>query len=210
MDNFTGTSGNDTFIADNTQTNKVASVADVLNGGAGTDTLTVYGELATTPQITNIENIILDNFADGKAGNFATTTGVTSVNLKNAVAAATVSVNDGAAVTIENNTQAAGKNLTVNYGATDTSANLTLNKVNIATGDKLVVTGTKVATLNVATTGTASSIGTLDGDAALTKVVVTGDKDLTIIDALEVTVATVDASAFTGKLSVKSTIAPAL
>lgn len=68
-DNFTGTSGNDTFIADNTQTNKAASVADVLNGGAGTDTLTVYGELATTPQISNIENIVLDTFADGKAGN---------------------------------------------------------------------------------------------------------------------------------------------
>jgi Ca2+-binding RTX toxin-like protein len=42
VDTFTGTVGNDSFIADNSGTN-VTSLADSLNGGSGNDTLTVYG-----------------------------------------------------------------------------------------------------------------------------------------------------------------------
>jgi hypothetical protein len=200
----TSTAGNDTFIADNTQTNKVTSAADVLNGGSGTDTLTVYGELATTPQISNIEKIVLDTFADGKSANFASTTGVTNVTVVRAAGAATVSVNDGVAVALENNADAT-KALTVNFGSTDTSASLSLNKVTGNTGVDLAVTGTKVATLNLSTTGAASTIGTLNGDATLTKIVVTGDQNLTVTDALEATITNVDASAFTGKLSIKTT-----
>ena len=204
VDGFTGGAGNDTFTADNTQTTKVASVADVLAGGTGTDTLNVYGELASTPQISGIENIVLANFADTKSGNFATTTGVSNVTVIAAAGAATVSVNDGTSVTITSNLDAT-KVQTVNFGSTDTNANLTLNTFKTNTTVDLAVTGTKVATLNVSTTGAASTVGNLNGDAALTKLVVTGDKDLTITDALEVTVAKVDASAFAGKLSVKTT-----
>jgi S-layer protein len=204
VDSIVGGAGNDTFVADNTQTNKVASVADVLVGGAGTDTLNVYGELASTPQISGIENVVLANFADGKSANFASTKGVSTVSVLDAAGAATVSVNDGVAVTITANADAT-KDQTVNFGSTDTSASLTLNTFKTDTTKKLAVTGTKVATLNLATTGAASTVGLLDGAAALTKLVVTGDKDLTVTDALEVTVATVDAAAFTGKLSVKTT-----
>lgn len=202
----TSTAGNDTFIADNTQTNKVTSAADALNGGAGVDTLTVYGELASNPQISNIEKVVLDSFADTKTANLSTISGITNVTLSKAAGEAGVTVADGVSVAVENNAYVATKDLTVTYGSTDTSANLSLNKVTLtASGDNLVVNGTNVATLNISTSGSASTIGTFDGTAALTKLVVTGDKDLTFVDALEVSVATVDASAFTGKLSVVST-----
>lgn len=201
---FTGGSGNDNFIADNTKTDKVTSVADVISGGTGTDTLYVYGELAANPQMSSIEQVVLSNFADTKTASFTTTAGINKVTLQAAAGAATVSVNDGTAVAVTSNADAT-KAITVNYGGNDTSASLTLNAFKTNTTKALAVTGTKVATLNLATTGAASTVGLLDGDAALTKVVITGDKDLTVTDALEVTVATVDATAFTGKLSVKTT-----
>ncbi|MDU7589082.1 MAG: hypothetical protein E7K47_17140, partial [Acidovorax sp.] len=124
IDNFTGTSGNDTFIADDTQTTKVTSAGDVLNGGAGTDSLTIYGTPNAIPQISNIENVEIDSMADTGSANFSTITGIQTMTIDRAAGAATVSVNDGVAVTLSNNALAT-KVQTVNFGATDTSASLT-------------------------------------------------------------------------------------
>ncbi|MEY3922858.1 MAG: hypothetical protein RI915_505, partial [Pseudomonadota bacterium] len=43
VDSFTGSAGNDTFTADNTGTD-TTSTADVLNGGAGTDTINIFSD----------------------------------------------------------------------------------------------------------------------------------------------------------------------
>lgn len=203
---FTGGTSADTFVADNTTATQ-ASAADTLDGGTGTDTLKIYGSFTTTaPAISGIENVILDSIADGGSWNFGAASGVNSMTVTRAVGAATVTVNNGTAVTLSSNA-ASAKAQTVNFGATDTSVNLTLNGITITGANDLVVSGAAATTLNINTTGAASSLAQkIDGDAAMTKLVITGDQNLTIGTAgtagLEAAIATVDANAFTGKLSV--------
>lgn len=204
MDNFTGTSGNDSFAADNSGTN-ATGIADVLNGGAGVDTLTVYGWAAADglPTISNIEKIVMNNSAAGSTISFASTSGLTSVTDFASVGASTVTVGAGVAVTLQANADAATVQ-TVNYDAEATSASLTLNGVKTNTTKDVAVTGAKVTALNIATTGAASTVGNLNVDAKMVTVNITGDKDLTITDAVEEAVEVVNAAAFTGKLSVKT------
>lgn len=200
---FVGTNKNDLFIADNTDATKlVTSPADSLDGGKGEDTFLVYGTPSPIPTLKNIENVIVDNMAAGGTANFSTQTGIKSATVKNAVGASTIKVADGVSVTLEKN--AADTVQTVNYSATQTSANLVLNAVTTTTGVDVAVTGALVTTLNVATTGAASSVGQLDVDTNMATVVITGDKDLTIVDNVEEAVETINASAFTGKLNVKT------
>lgn len=201
VDNFTGGANNDTFIADNTTAGQF-SATDTLNGGAGTDTLTIYGTTAVTVgAMSNIENVVVDSMGAGTTWNFASTTGITSLTNSRAVGAATVSVADGVAVTLSGNALATGIQ-TVNYAAAATSGSLTLNNVNTNTGVAVVETGAALVTLNLATAGTASSIGTLTTGATTTTLNITGATNLTVIDALATTVTKVNATAFTGKLSV--------
>ena len=203
VDNLTGTSGDDTFVADDTQTIKVTSAADQINGGAGTDTLIIYGTPNATPQITSIENVVLDSIGDGGSANFAGVSGVEKMTISRAAGAATVTVADGVAVTLVNNL-ASNKDISIGFGANDTAASLTLDKVNIGTGNKLDLSsgGAKVGTVNLATTGSASTVGVLKMASATNKLVITGDKDLTIATDFQNSGAvTVDASAFTGKLN---------
>ena len=202
VDNFTGTSGNDTFTADDTPTAKVTSAADILNGGAGTDSLTIYGTPNGIPQISNIENVEVDSMAAGGSANFSTISGIQTMTIDRAVGAATVSVNNGVAVTLSNN--AASTVQTVNFGSTDTSASLTLNKVSTLTTVDVALTGTKVATVNIATTGAASSIGNLNLASTMKTVNVSGDQNLTIVDALDGDLDVLNAASLTGKLTVKS------
>ena len=65
-DNFTGTTGYDTFTADNTGTD-TTSTADTVNGEAGTDTINIFsdGAAAGLPALTSIETMnIYDQDAD--------------------------------------------------------------------------------------------------------------------------------------------------
>ena len=198
---FTGGSGDDTFIADNTAGTTFNAVDDI-NGSTGTDTLKVYGTFTSTVgALTSIENIVVDSMGAGAAWNFASVTGVNSLTNSRAAGAATVSVGTGVAVTLSGNALATGIQ-TINYAAADTSGTLTLDNVNTNTGVAVVETGAALVTLNLATTGTASSIGTLTTGATTTTLNVIGASNLTVIDALVATVTKVDATAFTGKLSV--------
>jgi len=197
----TSTAGNDAFVADNTSATQVGA-SDTLNGGAGMDSLTIYGTFTSTaPVMSNIENVTVDSMGAGSTWNFATTTGITSLTNSRAVGAATVSVASGVAVTLANNALATGIQ-TVNYAAAATSGVLNLNNVNTNTTVAVVQTGAALTTLNVATAGTASKFGTLTTGATTTTLNVTGATDLTIIDALAATVVKVDANAFTGKLAI--------
>lgn len=200
---FVGTAKNDLFTADDTVAAKVVtSLADSLDGGKGEDTFLVYGTPNAIPTLKNIENVIVDNMANNGTANFSTQTGIKSATVKNAVGISTITVADGVSVTLEKNANAATAQ-TVNYSATQTTANLTLNKVITNTTVKVDVNGADVTTLNIATEGSASSVGELDVDAKMATVVITGDKNLTVIDALEDTIDTLDASAFKGDLNVK-------
>lgn len=201
---FTGTSGNDTYIADNTGTN-VTGLADSLNGGAGTDTITIYGFTTGdgVPQMTGIENIVLDNSVAGATISLVNATGATSVTVQNALGATDTTVASGVGVTLITNADAATAQV-VDYGATATSATLTLNGVTTNTTVDVEAQGAAVTTLNIATTGAASTVGQLEVAAAMATVVITGDKNLTITDAVEEAVEVINASALTGKLSVST------
>ncbi|MEM2592695.1 MAG: hypothetical protein QXI60_08930, partial [Thermofilaceae archaeon] len=146
------------------------------------------------------ENVVLDMMGDGGSANLGSVSGVQKLTLSRALGAATVTVADGVAVTISSNA-ASNKDITINFGANDTSVNLTLDKVNIGTLD-LSGGGYKVATVNVATTGSASTVSTLKMHDSTNKLLITGDKDLTIGTEFQNSHAvTVDASGFTGKLT---------
>lgn len=93
-DRLTGAAGNDTFnapvVQDNAGTsNDTLEAFDILDGGAGTDTLsaTVNSGAAVTPSMSNIENVELRVTKAGGAIDFAASTGVQSVTIQNSTAA---------------------------------------------------------------------------------------------------------------------------
>lgn len=196
VDNFNGGAGNDSFVADNTVDSQF-SAADNLNGGEGTDSLTIYGTVSTNVgNISGIENVTVDSMDAGDSWGFGSVSGIKTLTNARAVGASTVSVADGVAVTLTNN--AANTTQTVNYGSTDTTASLTLNKI---VGD-VTQTGTAVTALNIATAGAASTIGTLTTGATVKTVTLTGNQNVTVTNALGTAVSKIDGSALTGKLSV--------
>ncbi len=133
---FTGSAGTDTFTADNT-TAAQFSAADTLNGGAGDDSLTVFGATGgttTVAKLSNIEHITLDSMADSATTlSIASATGVNDLTVSRAVGEANVTVAAGVAVTLNSNANAA-KAQTVNFAAADTTATLTVTNDNVNTG----------------------------------------------------------------------------
>lgn len=204
MNKFTGGAGDDTFEADNSGAN-VTSLADTLDGADGQDSLTIYGIAAADPipEIKNIEKITLDNSAAGASTSFANATGLELVIDQFAVGASTITLPAGANAKIFANADATAIT-TVNFAATATAGTVTLDKFATNTTVDLAINGAKLATLNVVTSGSASSVGQLDVGAATKTVNVTGAVNLTVVDALEEAIETLDASSFTGKLNIST------
>ncbi len=214
VDNFTGTGGSDTFIADNSATvNANSSAADTLNGGEGTDTLKIFTTGATAltmPALTSIEALYINGGAltafDASA---ATITGggvkTLSIDSASANVAATYTLSSQDLV-LASKTSTAATTTTVAAGTTSThtSQNITLNAItrdaaaNISTVD---VTGTRVTTLNLTTTGVASNLALANTTgAAITTINVAGNVGLTFATsaAMSGAVTTVNASTATG------------
>ncbi len=210
---FTGTSGNDTFLADNTGTN-VTNAADSIDGGAGTDTLKVWGFASgdAIPQTANIENLVLDSTADAAGVNLGNFSGVTNVTISRDGGTNAYTVGSGQSVTLENFAVDAGTggdtaDISLTYAAAATSATVNLNAITVTTAGtpadsdvEIVGGGLTAVTLN--TTGAASTIQNLLTPATVVTMNVTGDKDLTITEGLDAETTKVDATNFTGKLSV--------
>lgn len=203
IDNFTGTAGNDIFIGDNTQTNGSAGPGDQINGGAGSDTLKLFAAAGATalnlPQLKGVENLYVKGGA-AIVDSISTIADVTAIELDSQTATGTLTLKGTQAVTLSNNT--VGQNLV--YGATDTVASVTVNNVTAGTVD---VRGAALATLNLAATGANSAI-TLANTVGtkLTTLTITGDKNLTVTEALN-GLTTVDASAATGNITLNATVA---
>ena len=207
VNRFTGGAGDDTFDADDSGTAAVATLADVLNGGAGVDTLTISKSQGALPQTTAIETIAVYATPDGTNLDFSTTnnSGVTTVKLVNDGGTNAYTIGAAQAVVIENtvidNTATA---IELNYGSTATVSNVTLDKVTSAgTSSELEVDGDYITALNITTTGTASTVTSLltSGSAKLVELNVSGDKALTVTNAIDAAIATVNASTMTGALS---------
>lgn len=215
MDLPSGSSGNDTFTALTT----TLTVGDVINGGAGTDTLNLTANLTDNASLggytlTSIENVSV-NILDGDTANaegltlnmFGSTVGaVTLSGLGATTANDTLTLNNLVAGTNLALNNATDLNMTANFVAAATagtadSVNLSLNAVTrTAATDVTVTVGAGIETMNLSTTGTASRLDQVTfGGTTLN---MTGAANLTIDTAIDASVATINASAFTGNLSV--------
>ena len=129
---FTGGSGDDTFVAlmdDNTPANNTLDTLDVLDGGAGTDTLSITADTSAgglaLPAATTIENVLVRNASNQTfTMNTSLITGESSI----------VSDRSTSAVTLTN--VAAGTTLEQRGNEVATNANLTATYVAAATATK--------------------------------------------------------------------------
>jgi hypothetical protein len=202
---FKSTGNNDTFLA---TTNTFLTNGDVVDGGAGVDTLkaTLAGAAATlTPTLQNIEKLFITSA--GNELNIASATGVTEAWFDASIAAATISGINLATTVGISNTGATGYAQTFTFagasGAADT-ANLVLADTTGAA--EAVITG--IETLNVkSTAGTvaATTVNTAKITADLAeKIVITGDQGLTTT-VTGANVTSIDASALTKALGLSFT-----
>jgi hypothetical protein len=202
------TGGNDTYIADNTGGTKQLAVADQLNGGAGTDTLKVYladGDTATgQPTLTSIENLHING---GAITAYTAATGTTGLTIENAVALTNATYTlSGQAVTLSKALTASAATAmvtTLANAATTTAATVTLSGYTSSGDDThtLAVTGTTLATLNLVSTGASNKVTSLtNASAALTTLNISGDKNLSLTEALA-GVKTINASTATGNVT---------
>ncbi|GLQ17177.1 DUF4214 domain-containing protein [Maritalea porphyrae] len=184
-DAFVGTSNNDTFVSDNTVgAAPTASAADILDGGAGTDTLNIYsgpGLGISVPQISNIENV---NIFDADVNvDFSGATGAKMVTMTRGDGQKTVTVADGTEVGFKDITLAsdgAAVDLGANFGGTATAATVHLDKISAGTtpgNDDVTIMGAKLTDVTIKTAGTKSAVNSLNV-AGATKVTVDAGVDL--------------------------------
>lgn len=240
QDNLTGTAGNDTFSAAAAQDgagnliNTLQNV-DVLDGGAGTDTLSVThasaAQVAAT--IKNIEAINVRHAGGGDLS-LANASGVTSITVAESTTTGTVStIGDVANITVKNQTQNAlfgsstattlaltldtfGKSTaanTIDLGVTAapkaTTLNATLNNAYVTLNS---TNADAVTTLNVKATGT-NTLSLIDSGDNVTTATITGSGSLDLMGtALNGALTKFDASASTGaiKVDIQSTTAAAV
>ncbi|GJE41346.1 hypothetical protein AEGHOMDF_0510 [Methylobacterium soli] len=258
-DTFVGAATNDTFVA----TGATLNAFDSIDGGAGTDTLTVTNAsgaltLNTNATISNVENVTIRNAGTTVTADVSKYTGLETVsveqlstaNINGAVTVTTkanatsVSVTGGSTINITDNgtgttagTADTLSTVSINGGVSPTRTNLvtissdaltTLNltnethdvRVNAAEGTRALavkldgVTGGSVRddtatslSLNVVNGNVPTFTVTTDAATALT---LTGDKaiSLTLNDTggNAAKLATIDASAYTGGVTILSTL----
>lgn len=223
---FTGTSGNDTFVgvigSDGLTANGTTfNPGDNLDGGAGTDTLQISISGTHTNDLTtssfvlkNIEKVLVTNFetsTNDDTIDMGGATGITTLGLANSSATGdTIFTNVANIVDAE---MRGGGDLTIEYVSTlltgsDDAVKLTLNGVGTSTAQPTFTTWNGAATgvaetLNIVSQ-TAANYLKISGNNDHKTINITGDKNLTISNALDTTVTKVDASAFTGALSVEA------
>ena len=216
VDNFTGRSGNDSFDA-----TTLASLNDydVLDGGDGTDTLTV--KIATVasgqtiiPQFTNIENIqvtnetAVDSIADDDVLSISTA-GLTGIKTVTNIAGRDAVTFNDLANPVDIKIKSAPNDTEVNFNATAlTGANdeitLTLagtaNSSLVLTDDNITASST-LESLTIDSIGVANVLDTLEtANVNIPALTITGSTKLTITGALDASIVSVDASASTGGL----------
>ena len=231
VESFSGGVGNDSFNTAvvgagagtaGTGTGTTLNPGDVIAGGAGIDTLniTISGAFNTTADtaisglnLTGVERVMVANYdtsanTSAQSISLAGITGVTNVGISSSTANGATAFAD-----LGNKVEASMANgsadLTIAYAlssvtsGTADSQNLTLAGVSGGT----FAAGNGFEVFNV-TSGTASNVlkavtvGTSTNSTPQT-LSVTGDKNLTIVDALSNTVTKVDASAFAANLNVE-------
>lgn len=207
---FTGTANNDTFDGALSSTGSMTfNPSDVLDGGAGTDTLSVTLNAAGTYQassIKNIENISATFTTAASTMSLTGATGYTSVEAQGSTVDAAFTGISSTSVGLKVSNTAT--DVTFGFASsaltgTADAVTLTVSNVNQGATDGIELT-TGVETLNIVSSGSANVVDEIDSlvTDTITKIVVTGAQDLTITDNLETSVVTVDASGATGSVDV--------
>jgi Ca2+-binding RTX toxin-like protein len=171
-DVINGGEGNDTIIGDFGGSTTVNS-ADQIDGGAGTDTLKLYGTPAALPAGT--KNIEVLNYVTPGTGTIDLSgmpSGVTRVQVDQ-MKTGTVTTTGHNGVTLDlatlNNADVGG-GVTWAASTTDTTLSLELSGYSNGGAQNLSVTGAAATTLNVTTDTAASKVATLTGPATATTV----------------------------------------
>jgi len=200
-DVLSGGAGDDKFIGDASE----VTSSDQVDGGAGTDTVTIYSLAAATdvPTMTNVEILeLVDAAAPGNA--LTVSSSLTTLKLVNATTTDNYTI--GASTGVSLSKMADGEAITLTSTATDTTADITVTDMGTIAGAGVTVNanGASIATINLTSTGTVAA-GT-DSDITLAStgtektVNVSGSGDLALTTAATVT--TIDASAFAGNITI--------
>lgn len=227
-DTLTGTSNADSFSGTLTYANNALTDAatfaagDVVNGGAGTDTLTISvtgalidvaanntGDTAVITT-TGVEKILVSNYeSDNTSGTENVTFDLSNVDTSLTTVGTSASNNTAADTIFSNvgtlaNVEMAGKgDLTVGYtstlvtGLTD-SITLTAKGVGTSSSSTATFSANGVETLNVVSSTSANYLTV--GAAGFTAVNVSGDKNMTVTVS-DTDVTSFDASSATGVIS---------
>jgi hypothetical protein len=226
-DNFVGTGANDTFnfvVDSGTPANNTLSVLDKVAGGAGTDTLNVTvvasaGDLLGGADVSGIETIAIRGIA-GSTATLAAPTGVTTVSVTGAGQTTVTGLAAGGKAVLGGVTDAT-KAQSFTYAPAATAGVLNVTGGNTAGATTLGGTGLTSATITGSNgintlaslaLGAAVTAITIDAQSALTTGNITGGAANAVITVkgvgaasigtLATTVASVDASANTGGVTV--------
>jgi len=209
---FVGGANNDTFNANLINESGVSDVTtlnnqDILDGGAGTDTLNATFDDNVSARISNVENFLLSD-SDGNTFNAINMTGITAIEYTASGGNATIS-NLAAIPVFTLSNQAVNMDIDfVNSVVSGSDDTFTLNVAGNTDGD---VTVEGVETVNIVTSGGASTLDINDTAATLATVNVSGTANLTLNDttALEAEVTTVNAADLTGALTMSTALTAA-
>lgn len=221
-DKFTGGVNSDIFNGswDGAST-ATFTVGDALDGGAGTDSLNLYISGSTNwsggATVANIENVNITTSAD-RSVNTNQFTGVTTLSNKSSSGVLTLQNLQSLATAIKMEDSSA--NVLAQFKDTLLSGTADAGSVTVSgvSAGELHIGNTSTATaggtagggfetLTITSTGSKSTLTALDAEASLTKLVITGDQNLTITNDLNATnsntaLKTIDAAALTGDLKI--------
>jgi len=163
VDSITGTTGNDSVkaVVSATAGESTLTLADSIEGGAGTDTLTLtVSGAAVLPaaDIKNVENIFIKDLTGGNTHSFANVAGEARVIVTGSTGNTTVTGLDNAAVGVQSMTAAATQTFT--FKDTAFAAGGTVNIVADGAGSVVAATAATIAvgTASVAGAATAATI----------------------------------------------------
>ncbi|NCC84652.1 MAG: hypothetical protein EOM03_11070 [Clostridia bacterium] len=216
---FTGGASNDSFNAPIVQGNAESALDtlesfDVLDGGAGTDTLNAtINSAAPAPVLKNIENLNL-RFTANKGADLTSATGVTTLTIENSTADSGTIAGVGSIANLAVKNQL--KNVDLNTSTATTLA-LNLDTVgNTTTPTQIVVdlgktVASKATTLNVTANNANAEVKDTTATQIITTLTVaaTGTNELKLTEAVKATAVTVTGTgsadltgaAFTGALT---------
>lgn len=209
-----GTTGDDTInglVGTNSATGALADTAqsvDIIDGGAGTDTLNISTQGGSTfgGTVTNVEKIVFTAYT-ADTFNMANTTGLESLSNKGSIANLTVTnagnIVDLTAKNISGNSTIMTYVAAASAGLSDTQ-NVTLS--NATNNHTIDLNDAGIETLAITSSGSANKVKFDDIGTSVKTITVDGDQDLTLafVDTTVSTdvITTFNASELTGNLTV--------